>query len=135
MNIIHRNEVNQDVAACTVRVVNASIRVKPTAVLNPLLTSVILSILLWLTPDDFTRQWETWSIKGLVLFGIVKPLLRISRQVSWGGRVIVILSMQMNYGRNNKFYGYVYILEPVKPAPGSYSSLSLSIAKQASYIK
>ena len=33
--------------------------------INPLVASVALSILLWLTPDDFTRQWETsWQIKG-----------------------------------------------------------------------
>ena len=33
--------------------------------INPLLATVAFSILLWLTPDDFTRQWETsWPIKG-----------------------------------------------------------------------
>ena len=33
--------------------------------LNPLVASVALTILLWLTPDDFTRQWETaWLPEG-----------------------------------------------------------------------
>ena len=34
--------------------------------INPLVASVIpFSILLWLTPDDFTRQWETsWPPEG-----------------------------------------------------------------------
>ena len=32
---------------------------------NPLFGSVAFSILLWLTPDDFTRQWETsLQVKG-----------------------------------------------------------------------
>ena len=32
---------------------------------NPLVASVAFSILLWLTPDDFTRQWETsWPPQG-----------------------------------------------------------------------
>ena len=28
-------------------------------VVNPLFGCVAVSVLLWLTPDDFTRQWET----------------------------------------------------------------------------
>ena len=32
---------------------------------NPLMASVAFSILLWLTPDDFTSQWETsWQPEG-----------------------------------------------------------------------
>ena len=38
----------------------------PTLTLNPLLPDETLSTLLWLTPDDFTRQWQKPLVnKGL----------------------------------------------------------------------
>ena len=36
-----------------------------TRLFNLLVANVAFSILLWLTPDDFTRQWETsWPLEG-----------------------------------------------------------------------
>ena len=40
------------------------------------MASVAFSILLWLTPDDFTRQWETsWLPDGEFQMGKAAPLI------------------------------------------------------------
>ena len=74
-------------------------------IFNPLMASVAFSILLWLTPDDFTRQWETsWppervkTVKLKIVSKIVEPT---KKQKGFNYFTLCVLNLKFSFYKLN----------------------------------